>query len=337
MSRPRTSDPDAAASRDRDRLARDGRRPWVTTIASALVWGTALGALLLAPAALLGGPFFVFLIVPACLIGAVIGLAAAVGASAFTAGGWRLVAGRPWLGRVLAAAGGAAGSAAAALPAAALVPDLSAAAPWAAVLAAPSAVACAVVYPRFRARMDAVAVDGRTAVALGLVLIALVGNIVACALDLAAWRLIPFFVELSYACQDGEPLRVTESVLPPQHTCVYPTHSVELVPRADLAAVALVAGAGLLLLVVAGVLFARSDRTALYETHVLSLTAAVGAALLAVVLAGSSLLGVLQPVATGADPARAQAAVVGTCGGVAGAGDFGGDTCALFNRTDAAR
>ena len=299
MSRPRTFDPAAAASRDRDRLARDGRRPWLTTIASALVWGISLGAVLIAPAALLVGPFFVFLIVPACLVGAVVGLAAAVGASVVTAAGWRLVARRQWLGRALAAVGGAAGSAAAALPAAALVPGLAGAAPWAAVLAAPSAVACFVVYPRFRARMDAVAVDGRTGIALSLVLIAMVGNVVACALDLAAWRLIPFFVELDYACDDGEVLRVTESVLPPQHTCVYPTHSVELVPRADLALVALVAGVGLLLLVVAAVLFARSDRNALYESHVLSLTAAVGAALLALVLAGSSLLGALGPVATG--------------------------------------
>ena len=297
----------AAAALDRRRLARDGRRPWLTTISTALVWGTVLGALLLAPAALLAGPFFVLLIVPACLVGAVVGLTAAVGASAATAAGWRLAARRPWLGRVLAAVGGAGGSAAAALLAPSILAGWPAPFPWAAVLVAASALACALVYPRFRTRMDADDTEGRTAIALLLVLIAMVGNIVACALDLRASQSIPWSFGLADHCGDGTALRVVESTIPPQSTCVYRTHSVELVPRDDLATVALVAGINLLLLAVAAVLFSRAGRNTLADSQVFALTGAVGAALLALVLAGSSLLGVLQPVATGADPVRVQA------------------------------
>jgi MFS family permease len=298
MSLERTSDPAAPAALDRKRLVGYGPRPWLTTVATALVWGTVLGALLLAPATLLAGPFFVFLIVPASLVGAVVGLTAAIGASAVTAAGWRLVVRRQWLGRVLAAVGGAGGSTAAAVLAPAIVAELPSPFPWAAVLVAASALACALVYPRLRTRMEAHDTGGRTAFALLLVLMAMAGNIVASLLDLRAWQSIPW-AERDYLCDEGNALRVVESTIPPQSTCVYRTHSVELVPREDLSTIALVAGISLLMLAAAAVLFFRAGRNTRADSPVFALTGAAGAALLALVLAGSSLVGVLQPVATG--------------------------------------
>jgi len=299
MSARRADDAAAAASLVREPLGSVGSRHWFTTIATALVRGAFLGAV--PAAATIVVPFAVIFIVPVAIVGSVLGVASALGASAAVAANWRLIESRRGLGHATAALGGFLGCAAL-IPIRHTLVRNDPTPVWVYLgIAALAGFVAATQLAGFTRRL-AVRTDRRVGAALLATLAAMAAAAVASALAAIAANLGGTGWAADEACRDtlayGDLVRRVVAYIPAQSTCVYRDGSVETIARSDHALIALLAGLGLLAAVVAWVLFAASTGEPVLETQLLALAAAAAATLLLLALFGSSLYGALGPVIT---------------------------------------
>jgi len=279
------------------------RRPWFTTVATALVWGAFFGAVPAAAALII--PFVGYFVVPIASGGAAIGFATAAGACLAVVVLWRVVESRPVTGFFVAAAGGFLGCWGLVLIFDTVSANVAPLLPKLAVEALAAVVAGALL-PGFSRRL---AVPTHPVVGVGLV-----ATLVATACSTAASLLAFDATSLggSSWSRDDEACRETSAYgalvgrviayLPAQSTCVYQNGSVETVPRSDHVQMALIAGIGLVAIALAWVLFAGRHRSHVFLTQAAALVSATAVTLILLALFGASLYGAFGPVATTVSP-----------------------------------
>lgn len=278
-------------------------RPWFTTIATALVWGSFVGAV--PAAATLVVPFAALFIVPIAVAGAVIGFSAALGASLVVATSWPFIGARQKLGYLVAAVGGFLGCWALIRVFDAVRPNQTALLAELGVAALAGVVAGAFL-PTFSRRL---ATQSRRSIGVAMIatLVATGCSAAACLLAFDASSLGGTSWETAEeACRDtatyGAIVDRVVAYLPAQSTCIYQHGSVETVPRSAPMIMAVIAGIGLVAIALAWVLFAGRDRSRVFETQSVALLSAGITTLVLLTMFGTSLYGAFGPVAAASSP-----------------------------------